>query len=552
MAFDAKEMTVSKLLNDAIYYIPRNQRRYVWGAQHWADIYEDILLVADQHALSHFIGSIVLIDEGKEDGLSTYTIIDGQQRVLTLTIFLVAIMFAMKKRDLLDHFEGTLKHLLARNNKGKLREIVFPEYHLSLPRMVNRICEISQEELAEKSISAFAVECLISKPKDKNIIEAFIFFAEKLDHENSEKLQQIRDALVGILYVNILATTEEDSYTIFEILNARGLDLEDHELLKNYILRYLQPTERRDDAKRMWEEIETNLKGKIQSFLRHYAIHRYGYDKKKGNSIYKSIQLATKGREVDRLLEDIRLKSDHYFKVLVPEEGNLAEYEILSFFKSNRVELFRPLLLSVMNQRAKENIDDRTYTSFLEFLYRFFVCYKIIGEENSNKLSDTVHKYAYLIENDYSADRLDECVTSLKTKLPTLQSFTNSFRNIGFSNGENMYRDSKMKERCRLVLVLIEKYISGRDVNVDVTIEHILPDSEGIDNAQIGNLLLLEPNLNRRCANKPIEEKYDIYNESALMGPRRFVERYQGQDFTPTSRTNFLAGLIYNEILNLG
>ena len=61
---------------------------------------------------------------------------------------------------------------------------------------------------------------------------------------------QIRDALIAISYVNIISSTEEDSYTIFEILNARGLDLEDYELLKNYIMRYLQPIETRDDAKK--------------------------------------------------------------------------------------------------------------------------------------------------------------------------------------------------------------------------------------------------------------------------------------------------------------
>ena len=82
---------VDKLLNDAIYCIPRNQRRYVWSTQNWTDLYDDIELVVDKVAESHFIGSIVLKDEGKEDGLSKYTVIDGQQRIITLTLFLSAI-----------------------------------------------------------------------------------------------------------------------------------------------------------------------------------------------------------------------------------------------------------------------------------------------------------------------------------------------------------------------------------------------------------------------------------------------------------------------------
>lgn len=389
MSFEAKEKAVDKLLNDAIYYIPRNQRRYVWTTQNWADMYDDVLLVADGVASSHFIGSIVLKDEGKDEGLSKYTVIDGQQRILTLKIFLISTMFVMKKRNLMDDFGGTKKYLRAKDIKNKYREIVYPEYHLSLPKMVTMIIDTPQNKLANCSINAFANMCLVSAAKDKNIIDAFKFFSGKLSELDNEKLLSIRDAIIGIGYVNIISSTEEDSYTIFEILNARGLDLEDHELLKNYIMRYLLPVERRDDAKRTWEEIETNLGKSIQAFLRHYAIQKYNYnnDMKKGVSVYKAIQCATKGRNVDILLDDIRLKSMYYSRILNPDVTDPIEYEIFSFFRSNRVEQFRPLILSLMHQYANENIDAETYHSTLRFLHTFFICYKIIGEENSNKLA---------------------------------------------------------------------------------------------------------------------------------------------------------------------
>ena len=173
MSFEAKEKAVDKLLNDAIYYIPRNQRRYVWNAQNWADMYDDVLLVADGVAPSHFIGSIVLKDEGKDEGLSKYTVIDGQQRILTLTIFLISTMFVMKKRNLMDDFGGTQKYLMAKDIKNKYREIVYPEYHLSLPKMVTKIIEIPRNELENCSIAAFSNMCLISAAKDKNIIDVF-------------------------------------------------------------------------------------------------------------------------------------------------------------------------------------------------------------------------------------------------------------------------------------------------------------------------------------------------------------------------------------------
>lgn len=553
MSFEAKERAVDKLLNDSIYYIPRNQRRYVWTVDNWNDMYDDVLLVADGIASSHFIGSIVLKDEGKDEGLSKYTVIDGQQRILTLTIFLVAIMFVMKKRNLMDDFGGTQKYLVAKDIKNRYREIVYPEYHLSLPKMVNYILDAEQEDISAKSITAFANYCTVSSSKDKNIIDAFKFFASKVTELETDKLLAVRDAIIGIGYVNIISSTEEDSYTIFEILNARGLDLEDHELLKNYIMRYLHPIERRDDAKRIWEEIESNLGRYIQPFFRHYAIHKYNYnnDKKKGMTVYKSIQSATKGRRVNELLDDIRLKSIYYARILTPDTEDRTEFDVLTFFRRNRVEQFRPLILSLMHQYRDENITKEKYHSTLKFLYTFFVCYKIIGEENSNKLSDTVYKYAYQIETDFSIEKIDECIASLRDKLPTLPSFTNSFKNIGYSNHWGLYSDSKSKERCKLILELIEQYISGREVNMDVTIEHILPDSQSVDNSQIGNLFLLEERLNRRCKDKPLAEKIPIYNESVLMCPRGFTQRYQDREFVPEERTAFLARLIYNNILGI-
>lgn len=551
MAFEAKEKSVDKLLNDAIYFIPRNQRRYVWTSQNWNDLYDDVMLVVDGIAQSHFIGSIVLKDEGKEDGLSKYTVIDGQQRILTLTIFITAIMFILKKRNMMDDFGGTVKYLFATDIKNRPREIVYPEYHLSLTKLVDNLIDKPQEEICGYSATAFSNICTVSLAKDKSIISAFKFLTEKLQQLSDKRILLVRDAIIGIGYVNIISSTEEDSYTIFEILNARGLDLEDHELLKNYIMRYLQPVERRDDAKRIWEEIESSLGANIQEFLRHYAIHKYNYnnDKKQSISVYKAMQNATRGRNVGQLLDDIKCKADYYKNILNPSENNPIEYEVLSFFKSKRVTQFRPLILSLRHHLALEQINVEKYNAVLQFIYYFFVCYKIIGQENSNMLSDTVYKYAYQIEINFSDKMLDECLISMRNKLPTLDSFTNSFKNVGWSHHWPIYQDSKSKERCQIVLELLEKYISGRDINMKVTIEHVLPDAESVENAQIGNLFYLEETLNKRCKNKSLKKKIDVYNESVLQCPKGFAKRYKEMAFNPVDRTVFLAKLLYNNVL---
>ena len=72
MAFEARQSTVGKLLNDSIYRIPRNQRAYVWDEHNWKDLFEDIKLVTEEVATSHFIGSIVLMEEEEEDSLGVF------------------------------------------------------------------------------------------------------------------------------------------------------------------------------------------------------------------------------------------------------------------------------------------------------------------------------------------------------------------------------------------------------------------------------------------------------------------------------------------------
>lgn len=74
-----------------------------------------------------------------------------------------------------------------------------------------------------------------------------------------------------------VSNSEEDSYTIFEILNARGQELAAHELLKNYIMRYIQPVERRDDAKAMWEDMERTVGSSMDKFINILELNQFDF-----------------------------------------------------------------------------------------------------------------------------------------------------------------------------------------------------------------------------------------------------------------------------------
>lgn len=145
------------------------------------------------------------------------------------------------------------------------------------------------------TIEAFVNSCILSSAKDKKIGDAIKFFYKSISAEleqekdnANEKLLEIRDAIIEMVLVSIISSTEEDSYTIFEILNARGQELEQHELLKNYIMRYIEPVENRDSAKEKWEEMERELGPYIKKFINQYAWHKYSIVE--GMSTYRIIQ----------------------------------------------------------------------------------------------------------------------------------------------------------------------------------------------------------------------------------------------------------------------
>ena len=318
MGFHAEEKYVYDLFNRQSYIIPRNQRRYVWEKRNWEELFGDVSLVAEGKCKSHFLGSFVLKDEGRDNGLPKYTIIDGQQRIITLTILLASILFWLRKEGLIEDYEGTKQYVIAKDDKAKDIVMVKSDYHLSLEGIINGILNSKDKVIKEISISGFLESYRNNVSKDKTVVDAFRFFLstikEKLDRSDSRSkyLVSLRDAIVNVAYIGITSTSEEDSYTIFEILNARGIDLEDHELLKNYIMRYIQPESSRDKAKVVWNSIEDLLGSSLKKYVKHYATHRYGYGKSKNSGMteYKTIQTANRGKNTEQLLDDLRLKAE--------------------------------------------------------------------------------------------------------------------------------------------------------------------------------------------------------------------------------------------------
>ena len=544
------------MLSNSIYEIPRNQRRYVWKESNWQDLWNDLLFIIDTNktdngSKKHFIGSIVLKEEGKIAGINHYTIIDGQQRTITILLFLSAVMQVFKEQNMLDDFRGNKKMLVVTDLKNRSTCALYSEYHCAIKRLITEVCNDESSNNINKILSISVIDKKIDKP----ISNCVRFFYEKLTSLRKDEVLEIRDALISMQFIEIIANTDEDSYTIFEILNARGQVLEDHELLKNYIMRYIRPQnqEKIDEVKELWADMDKKLGTNIKRFFKHYASHKYKATPK--SSIYKIIFEGThKEGNINALFEDIVLKTKYYLSILECNDLFLdVEKKVFQFFKDKKAEQFRPIILSLMHQKDLQNITDEEYASLIEFIYVFYICYNIIGEEKSNKLEEPIYKYAPILENDYSKNEINNFKVSLAKRLTSRDVFIGIFKNIGWSNHTEFYHSDKNKERVKIILELLEIHLGGRALDDNYTIEHILPDSESEKNAIIGNLLPLEENLNALCKNKPLLEKLHIYKRSNYAITRNFANRQENiaQEFDPEKRNNYLGKLLYDEILGI-
>lgn len=554
MSFDAKQKPISELLTNTILVIPRNQRRYVWKKDNWRDLLDDLKFTIRQHnKRQHFIGCIVLQNIKKEDDINYYNVIDGQQRSITIALLLATIMKIFKERGLDDFFAGTSKFLYQKDSANKEHYVISSDYHLVIKDLLRKL---KDDTTYNKSVDTFLKGCVSNATKDKPICDCFKFFYEYLKDKEDDEIIAYRKTITDMQYVHIVSDTDEDSYTVFEILNARGVNLEDSELVKNYIMRYIEPQDSVDDVKLKWDDMDSRLGSYMPKFFKHYATHRYG--KVLSKEIFATIKKKVEKDNVHNLLDDIVKKSQYYIRIVKPMLGenidqcDTEEYPIFFKLSKHKAEQVRPVLLSLINAYENNRIDKATYIHAIDRLYKFYICYSILGKEKSNKLQDTIDKYAPLMEENFTKDIVSQFISNMYSKLPSKNTFSNALNNVGWSHSHKFMAEQRSKKQVNAALELIECALSeSQDANIE-TIEHVLNDAGTEDNSIIGNLLPLEATLNtNKLSEKTFEEKLDVYENSKYATTRAFVKRYKYTSFEPKERTYLLASYLYNEVLKV-
>lgn len=560
MGLDAIDKTIYSLLNDKLFIIPINQRKYVWDQDNWMDLFEDIDLMVERKVENHFIGSIVLKSENIKDGIKEhFTIIDGQQRILTITIFICCIAYLYAELGDEGRFVGLKKMLYVKNDKDEAFPMISKDANKHVEKLINDIYDNLEISLKSKMPIISAESFLKNHKIHEDVAVPFLFFYNKLKEKiqgNILKLEKYKKTIEDVRYINIEAAEDEDAFLIFEILNARGKPLTDFELLRNYFLKYTAK-EDKSRVKICLEQIENLLETSNELFLKHYVTHKYGKKPDKGESRpYKLIVKNEKSTDKLLLLHDLELKATYYHKIISLENCSNLEKKIFSFFKPRRQQQFRPLILGLMHQKDLKQISIEKYNEMLIYLYSFFICYNVIGEQTSNKIEDIVYGYSEKFENNFSMQVLKKFKMSMVERMPSEQQFKQTLRNIKYSHVRKAYSSGRKADNIRAIFEILERDLGcEEDLSSECTnIEHCYPDSVSEENDMIGNLILLEKHLEEKCKDKSIEHKKEYYKQTKLKMPLLLVEKI-GDDncFDIKKRTDELADLLYgiiNQISN--
>lgn len=557
MKIESTDQTIADLLNAGYYVIPRFQRPYSWDQENITEFWDDTVRGTNE---DYFIGSMVVYKMADRK----YGVVDGQQRLTTITILLCVLRDILETEGHDDQAKG-LHRLIERENINNEAEFVlqtessypyFQEYILKAEEP-DLDAEIHREEENLKAAHAL-FRTLVGQ------LVAAIRGNPKLNEERAQEaikrdLTGIRDTLLSLKIILIRLDDEDDAYIIFETLNTRGKDLALSDLVKNHFTKLLKAKNKGiDQPKEKWALLRETVEGsKVEldsdTFIHHYWLSKYEYITAKNlfKEFRKVIGKANAASELQTMLEYAELyRSIHdpdYRKWEKQESEIEGSLRALMLF---RVRQQVPCVLSLLRGYEKDIISKKLLERALIDIEKFhFQFTAITSQRSSGGISGM---YASLGRRIASADSsqaaaviIGELREKLRERIPSEAEFIALFPELIYTN-----KVSKQRALVKYILVEFAKHNQTpfpADYD-DLTIEHIAPQSS-IDDVdwthetvgQLGNLLLVTTEINSRLRDRDFKTKKQVLEAEGYPLPEDIQD---AKNWTPKkiqARTESLA-----------
>ena len=527
----ASERKITKLFSesDTVFSIPVYQRDYNWQEKQCQRLFKDILQTGkNEKVSSYFLGSIVYIHDGIYGvGEKEFHVIDGQQRMTTLTLLFLAIYFKLKGTILAKDADKIYNQYVVNpySEKEIKLKLLPPEENLYI------LNKISHNKFNELEVF-----------QDRNMLKNYLFFEKELENLSFDDMKHLSNGIEKLIYIDIaLEKGKDDPQKIFESLNSTGLDLSQGDLIRNYILMDLERGEQNRIYKEIWIPIENNCKvsdgseitSYVSDFIRDYLTLKTEKISSKPK-VFETFK-AYYEKENDEKLEDMKKYSEAYSYIIKPSlEKDRDIQRELDYLKSLDKTVINTFLIGILKD-YKDNILEKDELLNILILLQSYLWRRYITEKPTNalnkifqgmygKISRSGNYYENLVDvlmaEDFPTD--EELESALKLK--------------------NVYKD---KEKLNYVFKKLENYNHNELIdfeNEKITIEHIFPQKPNkvwkenySDNEleqmisfkdTISNLTLTGSNSN--LSNKAFHEKRDDevhgYRNSKL-----YMNKYLGR-----------------------
>ncbi len=499
----AKDISYWDFLDSSsgMYIIPTLQRPYTWGKTQIINLFNDIR----DSSGPYYIGSIVIIDrEGRS--INRDQIIDGQQRLTTLSLLLVAMRDFVGIRKNFDSFKEEIESMLYRlmMNGEKIPRLAF------MNEQSNKIYELILVKQDTQNLSKAQIVFTDGINQIKKLLKEYSPNCKVKDMEN------LLDNIKSLQIVLIECKNQSAAFDLFESINATGVTLASNDIIKNRLFQISNDYGKieLEKAEKIWTQVEENLEfdsSKLKTFIRHQWLSTFGYTSHK--KLFKDFEKMIgdgkdRGLKASAYLRRLLSDSEIYKSLLIAKIDSLKGVTNVRFEKEEIKKSLEFLSYLGVNQ----------VYSVLLYLYRTS---PKTFKKDLNRLVAFQFLYKNVPGSPSTAEKIFADLTENKiTKNSMFQKLKDLCHGYETDFVENLIKKLHYKEgRSGDVQFLLEKYLISKGSGTgftEPTIEHIIPKSikqEDIENVihYLGNLTILEKPDNGYLQDRPFNEKISVY-----------------------------------------
>ncbi|GAA9106664.1 DUF262 and DUF1524 domain-containing protein [Helicobacter pylori] len=431
--------------------IPIYQRLYSWEKEQCKQLWDDIIKIGGNDKMDgHFIGSILYVLDRITHSNNALLIIDGQQRLTTITLLLIALR---------DHLSDEVK-----------RKEIEDHYLINSDKDSDKKFRLILSE-SDKDTLLSLIDKDRRKPSEPSskIVENFKLFEKWVS--NTDKLETIFKGLDKLMIVEIaLEKGKDDPQLIFESMNSKGIELAQTDLIRNYIVMETEIEKQEGFYNKYWRAMEEEFKQNkklFDRFVRHYLTIKTRIPNI--NKVYAALKdyRQKEGIGIEDLLKDLQKYCGYFCQIVFKKEADKDLNKALGFLVDLEMDVIYPLLLELYSDYSDRVLSKDDFIPIIA-LIESYICRRAVCGLGTNSLNKVFPSFTKHIQKDEYFKSLEVHFGSLteKQRFPNNDEFKNLFITIDF------YKFKKKE----YFFERLENFDTKEPVPThEYTIEHIMP-----------------------------------------------------------------------------